>query len=356
MSVTRPVNSSGVETIQMPELSSLPDTSPVQLSIWLNRCFNSLAHMHNNGSQTAPAYIDEGGVWARPLLDGTQALVRQGGVNRELWYTDANGLCLPFGYTKAMGDASDLNTLIDEGMFHFTATTSNIPTGFTGGTVWVQRSRRSATSTVHNQLIISDSAVMCYRTGFSGGTVASLSWGDWRYLQYETAVPTVIPGAIIAFDGAFGGQSNRYPINTMTGKVDISYAICDGAAHTTEDGRTVTTPDLTNRFIKGSAPAGVGQTGGGSGTASVTTTIGGTTLSLANLPYANLSTNIFRTRGAAGSTGRVYDGGVNMDVGYDPGTAFLAGSGTAHGHTATSVATLSGIEPTYYTLAYIKKL
>lgn len=381
MSITRPVNSSGTETIQMPQMSNLPDTSPIQMSIWLNRCFMSLAHMHNNGSQTAPEYIGEGGTWARPLLDGTQALVRQGNTDQELWYTDANGLCLPFGYTKAMEDASDLNSLVKEGMYHFTTATTNIPAGFTGGTVWVQRSRRSATSTVHNQLIISDSAVMCYRTGFSGGTVASLSWGDWRYLQYETAVPTVIPGAIIAFDGSFGGQSNRYPINAITGKVDLSYALCDGATHLTEDGRTVTTPDLTDKFIKSTAPANVNQTGGGGATVHYTT------LTASEIP-SHSHRERFLVGGQSGwapypiswevrdatywhrvGSGTSYSWGPT----YGPsGTSITLniGGAAAEGSTITSYGVytgntggstghthgISGVEPVYYTLAYIKKL
>lgn len=375
MSVTRPVNSAGVETIQMPELSSLPDTSPVQLAIWMNRCFNSLAHLHNNGTQTAPTYIDEGGMWARPQSAGTQALVRQGGIDRELWYTDPNGLCLPFGYTKAMGDASNLNILINEGMFHFTATTTNIPTGFTGGTVWVQRSRRSATQTVHNQLIISDSSVMCYRTGTSTGVVASLSWGDWRYLQYETAVPTVIPGAIIAFDGSFGGQSNRHPINAMTGKVDTSYALCDGATHTTEDGRTVTTPNLTDKFIKGSTPANAKQTGGGS----ITATVGNTTLTADQMPWHSHLQNVANSYMAAGSGASNSTGyttatyasalgsysswtfgpirGVSPSVAVSVGAVadlYTVGNGGSNSH--THPITMSNTEPVYYTLAFIKRL
>lgn len=75
----------------------------------------------------------------------------------------------------------------------------------------------------------------------------------------DVTVSAAIPGTIVAFSGAFGGEGNRHPIPLGGSEPDTGWVLCDGGS----DGKGGTVPDLRGRMILGASDAHpAGSTGG----------------------------------------------------------------------------------------------
>lgn len=174
-------------------------------------------------------------------------------------------------------------------------------------------------------------------------TAAQLAALIARMIAAEAAIAAidpVLPGSIISFSGTFGGANNKFPINPKNGVPDLSHALCDGGTYTSPDGRSVTTPNLVDRFIKGSTPANAKQTGGGA------TVSGGTTLTIAQMPWHE---HTYTTRGQIGGLSGAAGGWAQVNM--DSSTQGTGGAGGNQAHTHPI-----DVTPPYYTSAYIIKL
>lgn len=102
----------------------------------------------------------------------------------------------------------------------------------------------------------------------------------WRNMDI-----TVPAGAVVPFyNVTLGGSDNRRPIFWGSTQADEGWVLADGGS----DGRGGLTPNLIDRFIKGSAPANQGKMGGRASLSinniPVNGTIGGTALTVSQLP------------------------------------------------------------------------
>lgn len=180
--ITRPTNKAGQEVLSMPTEKSPPETQPDNLSLLFNAIWDSITHLHNNGTITAPAYLKAGGLWACPERTGTKTLVRASATNDlKLFYNDENGVEFPFGYTAQLIVApSDLNQLRSEGLYRFTNTASNVPVEANSGFLWVMR---TPTGT-YTQLILSDASMILTRTATTQNSI--VTWGAWKAISGGT--------------------------------------------------------------------------------------------------------------------------------------------------------------------------
>lgn len=225
----------------------------------------------------------------------------------------------------------------------------------------------------------------------------------WRNLDI-----TVPAGAVVPFcNVTLGGTENRNPIFWGATQADTGWVLCDGG----DDGYGGLTPNLIDRFIRGSDVDGAGLTGGTATieipSLSVNGTVGGTALTVAQLPAHTHSGstasagNHTHTRGTMNITGEFgglesYDYVVatgcfyksqkgvigigdsdkdNWAIGMDASSSWTGetstsgqhthtvsisatGSGQTHTHTLTANAAISGVsnEPPFYTLAYFLRL
>lgn len=155
----------------------------------------------------------------------------------------------------------------------------------------------------------------------------------------SSAISNAVPiGTIVPYHGTFSGV---YPV--LGGKTNTSWRICDGGGGT---------PNLVNRFIKGSNAAGANKTGGQTDTSKNIST-GKTVLTIANLPSHSHSYNaraLPNKSNTAITHGELAYGDTSSA--FTLARSFSTGSGTSHSHSIK----IENILPAYYTLAYIKKI
>lgn len=222
---------------------------------------------------------------------------------------------------------------------------------------------------------------------------------------------TVPAGAVVPFyNVTLGGSANRNPIFWGSTQADVGWVLCDGGS----DGSGGTVPNLVGKFVKGSLPKDAGATGGSATieipSLSVNGTIGGTALTVAQLPahshgastggagdhtHSKGSMNITGTFGGWDCQGGLDGGGafyvesygnwkdaggsfkddVLRRVGFNAANAWTGttstngnhvhtvsvgntGSGQTHTHPLTANVSISGVtnEPPFYTLAYFLRL
>ena len=126
---------------------------------------------------------------------------------------------------------------------------------------------------------------------------------------------TVPAGAIMAFHNVqMGGTDNRNPIFWGTTQPDTGWVLCDGGS----DGKGGVTPNLIDKFVKGSTVENAGKTGGSATldipNIAVNGVIGGTALTIEQLPShthsgsTNTTGNHAHTRGSMNITLKVTEG------------------------------------------------
>lgn len=180
MAITRPVNSEGKEVLSMPEETTVPDTQPTELSVLFNQIWSSIAHQHNNGSTTAPEYLSHGGVWSRPFDNGLESLVRISvdGVltDKRVFWTDGEGVSLPFGYTQCTIVTESLNDIINGGIHRFSSEALNRPTDVSAGVLLVFKGKVATGQTPPiTQVIFGDNGNVAVR--YRNPTTQV--WTDW---------------------------------------------------------------------------------------------------------------------------------------------------------------------------------
>ena len=219
---------------------------------------------------------------------------------------------------------------------------------------------------------------------------------------------TVPAGAVMPFyNVTLGGSDNRRPIFWGSTQADEGWVLCDGES----DGRGGLTPNLVDRFLKGSTVANQGTKGGSAelniNNIQVNGTIGGTALTVAQLPSHTHggstapAGNHAHTRGSMNITGEFgglehYDSVVatgcfyktrrdligtegsdedNWGIGIDASRSWTGetsnngqhqhglsiqntGSGQTHTHTLNANTSITGVsnEPPFYCMAYFVRL
>lgn len=225
----------------------------------------------------------------------------------------------------------------------------------------------------------------------------------WRNMDI-----TVPAGAVVPFcNVTLGGSDNRRPIFWGSTQADEGWVLADGGS----DGRGGLTPNLIDRFIKGSAPANQGKMGGRASLSinniPVNGTIGGTALTVSQLPphthggSTSPAGNHAHTRGSMNITGEfggleTYDSVIatrcfyksrkgvigtegsdedNWAIGMDAARAWTGetsyngqhqhglsiqntGGGQTHTHTLSANTSITGvqIEPPFFCMAYFVRL
>lgn len=219
---------------------------------------------------------------------------------------------------------------------------------------------------------------------------------------------TVPAGAVMPFyNVTLGGSDNRRPIFWGSTQADEGWVLCDGES----DGRGGLTPNLVDRFLKGSTVATQGTKGGSAelniNNIQVNGTIGGTALTVAQLPPHTHGGSTApagshtHTRGSMNITGEFgglehYDSVVatgcfyktrrdltgtkgsdedNWGIGMDASRNWTGetsnngqhqhglsiqntGSGQTHTHTLNANTSITGVsnEPPFYCMAYFVRL
>lgn len=219
---------------------------------------------------------------------------------------------------------------------------------------------------------------------------------------------TVPAGAVMPFyNVTLGGSDNRRPIFWGSTQADEGWVLCDGES----DGRGGLTPNLVDRFLKGSTVANQGTKGGSAelniNNIQVNGTIGGTALTVAQLPPHTHGGSTApagshtHTRGSMNITGEFgglehYDSVVatgcfyktrrdligtdgsdedNWGIGMDASRSWTGetsnngqhqhglsiqntGSGQTHTHTLNANTSITGVsnEPPFYCMAYFVRL
>lgn len=218
---------------------------------------------------------------------------------------------------------------------------------------------------------------------------------------------TVPAGAVMPFyNVTLGGSDNRRPIFWGSTQADEGWVLCDGGS----DGRDGLTPNLVDKFLKGSAPENQGKTGGSAelniNNIQVNGTIGGTALTVAQLPphthggstapagnhaHNRGSMNITgdfwgenECYGASGAFSRSGAGNANKtegnngnqnNISFNAANAWTGetsyngqhqhglsiqntGSGQTHTHTLSANTSITGVsnEPPFYCMAYFVRL
>lgn len=225
----------------------------------------------------------------------------------------------------------------------------------------------------------------------------------WRNMDI-----TVPAGAVVPFcNVTLGGSDNRRPIFWGSTQADEGWVLADGGS----DGRGGLTPNLIDRFIKGSAPANQGKMGGRASLSinniPVNGTIGGTALTVSQLPphthggSTSPAGNHAHTRGSMNITGefggleaydsviatgcfyksrkgvigidgsdrdnwairmdaaRAWTGKTSYDGQHQHGLSIQnTGGGQAHTHTLSANTSITGvqIEPPFFCMAYFVRL
>ena len=169
----------------------------------------------------------------------------------------------------------------------------------------------------------------------------------WKAVNSGNDAGAVPIGGILPFSGTFGGTGNRFPIPLGSSEPLLSFCLCDG---TTTNGLPV--PDLRGLFIRGasdSVPAG--STGGSETHAhGLSGTVGGTTLTVEQMPGHNHTANV----------GKFHVGGNNRGT-YSSGDNVVAstsqtGGSQSHTHSLSGAQSDSASNlPPYYALAYIMR-
>lgn len=219
---------------------------------------------------------------------------------------------------------------------------------------------------------------------------------------------TVPAGAVMPFyNVTLGGSDKRRPIFWGSTQADEGWVLCDGGS----DGRGGLTPNLVDRFLKGSTVANQDTKGGSAelniNNIQVNGTIGGTALTVAQLPphthggSTAPAGNHAHTRGSMNITGEFgglehYDSVVatgcfyksrlgvigtkgsdedNWAIGMDASRSWSGetsyngqhqhglsiqntGSGQTHTHTLNANTSITGVsnEPPFYSMAYFVRL
>lgn len=228
---------------------------------------------------------------------------------------------------------------------------------------------------------------------------------DGTYWTRLTGSDGLIPGVIMPFTGTIAAGR---PYNRMTGASDMRYALCDGNTYTSPDGVSVTTPDLSDKFIRGKgSDSDIGDTGGAethshsgsvssAGSHSHSVSVSGHTLTQAEMPShshsfsgsTNTNGHHTHTPSLTGNSGsgltRALEWQSTSDSGYSDlttggtiagagghshtlsGSIGSSGSGGSHNHGASagsagshthSVTVSDGTSmPPYYVTAWIMKL
>lgn len=154
-------------------------------------------------------------------------------------------------------------------------------------------------------------------------------------------------GGIVMFSGAFGGDQGRNPIPRGSTEPDTRWVMCDGGS----DGKGGFVPDLRGRFIFGVDKDHEINTKGGSSKASVSGTVGETTLTAEQMPSHNHATAV---------RSGIY---WNEDSGHgatfwfcNDGRTGNTGGSKPHTHSLTDAEIEVDAMPPYYALAYIMKV
>ena len=243
----------------------------------------------------------------------------------------------------------------------------------------------------------------------NGPTTTTVAPGSNR-TYWKNIDVTVPAGAILSFSNvALGGENNRNPVFWGTTQADTGWVLCDGG----DDGRGGKTPNLIDKFIKGSTVANIGKIGGNAelniNNIQVNGTIGGTALTVAQLPVhshtasTNQAGNHAHTRGSMNITGqagcddragglangcfsRIFQSTVNTSSSGGDSAPFSAfqfnaqnnwtgetsyngqhqhtvsvsntGGGQTHTHLLTANTSISGVsnEPPFYCMAFFMKV
>lgn len=218
---------------------------------------------------------------------------------------------------------------------------------------------------------------------------------------------TVPAGAVMPFyNVTLGGSDKRRPIFWGSTQADEGWVLCDGGS----DGRGGLTPNLVDKFLKGSAPENQGKTGGSAelniNNIQVNGTIGGTALTVAQLPphthggstapagdhsHTRGNMNItgsfwgenecygadgaFSKSGAGNANKTEGNNGNQNDISFDASKTWSGqtstngnhthalsiqntGSGQTHTHTLNANTSITGVsnEPPFYCMAYFVRL
>lgn len=154
----------------------------------------------------------------------------------------------------------------------------------------------------------------------------------------------ILPGIIVPFTGQFSGS---YPINSLTGKPDPYWRLCDG---------TGGTPNLSDKFLMGSSPVHPSNTSGGKSTLkdSVASWVSMTAITQDEMPPHRHDYWLYEGFNWI-TSGSWYSGqNVNFNSGVVSGSGW-AGGGAAHGHT-TNMWFADSHYPPYYAVSYIMRL
>ena len=180
--MNRPKNSLGQEVLSMPIGPTPPDSKPVPLAALFNAIWDNLAHLHNNGTQEPPAYLKEGGIWARPYDGGRQILQRIAGTGQEqyadveIWWEKDGKVSFPIGNGRSLPlETVDLNNLKEAGLYRLRGGLLNAPEGISFGNIWVQKTDRSGVDTCC-QLVMSDTSISMRNGALKAGIFKWTSW------------------------------------------------------------------------------------------------------------------------------------------------------------------------------------
>ena len=173
----------------------------------------------------------------------------------------------------------------------------------------------------------------------------------WHYFNGSDWVPFTPVGSVQAIHG------------DVTSTLPPGWVICDGTGSYTDiNGNTVSVPDLRNKFIRGAGNSyplnGTGGSNTGSVSVSLPASVGGTALSIAQMPAHNHGdgdNNILLKTDGTQTVGDVDNTADEPKVGgTDYGTIQSQGSGQEHSHTLGGSATgTADTVPEYYALYYI---
>ena len=260
---------------------------------------------------------------------------------------------------------------------------------------------------VGNEVLQNGTKYRCVKVNGPASTVVAPGSNRTYWKNIDVTVPA---GAIMPFHNVkMGGKDNRNPIFWGTTQPDTGWVICDGGS----DGKGGVTPNLVDKFVKGSTVENAGKTGGSATldipNIAVSGVIGGTALTVEQLPahthsgststtgahtHTKGSMNITGKAGCDDKAGALAEGCFSRQTqgqidtsssGKDGGpwsyfqfnansswtgetssngshshtfTLNSVGGGQTHTHTLTANSSISDIdnEPPFYTEAYFMKL
>ena len=166
----------------------------------------------------------------------------------------------------------------------------------------------------------------------------------------------ILLGTIVPFSGDMEGP---HPINPVTRKADMGYALCDGQTYfSTSLGGMIETPDLRNRFIMGSGDIFLPGEQGGSLEREYEIEVFPTTLTVAQMPAHG-----HRVKRGVLTSGQDKDRafqGTYQNPSAPPATIVvgteLAGGGQAHTHKGRLVFAGQDKLVPYFVLCYLMKI